>query len=55
MSYSVFFTLKHIVNFLVQFHTTSLVNSTKWLKEKKKKKKQPLETLSQNRGEQDIS
>ena len=53
MSYSVFFTLKHIVNFLVQFHTTSLVNSTKCLKEKKKK--QPLETLSQNRGEQDIS
>ena len=38
MSYSVFFTLKHIVNFLVQFHTTSLVNSTKWLKKKKKKK-----------------
>ena len=36
MSYSVFFTLKHIVNFLVQFHTTSLVNSTKCLKEKKK-------------------
>ena len=53
MSYSVFFTLKHIVNFLVQFHTTSLVNSTKYLK--KKKKKQPLETLSQNRGKQDIS
>ena len=52
MSYSVFFTLKHIVNFLVQFHTTSLVNSTQCLKEKKK---QPLETLSQNRGEQDIS
>ena len=54
MSYSVFFTLKHIVNFLVQFHTTSLVNSTECLK-KKKKKKQPFETLSQNRGKQDIS